>query len=470
MTTNVKKKKSAREKRILVASLIVAAVMIGGSTFAWFTSKDEVTNRLSASADYGVSIVEDFTPPENMTPGQTVNKDVSVVNTGNIDAFVRVGVENMLQITKYDGDSVTLGTESTTYYYTDGTNDTTGTATGKTLSYSLKDFGVTYSVDTNAVELSDHEYTDANGNKVANEVSLIQAGGELVVAGGKAVAVTDQVIKSGDDTNNDYFGADQYKPTATGLYIFRRTYYEGGSNSTVKYSGYWYDSGKYYALVTDVVDGTNATVYLPDSAVTETATGDGMVVTGLDASKIKVKKTVKTDAKDTASKLTMSFVKLESGTYSNVEVGSEDTATHIKAIYSTDNTVTTDDVIFYIKLEDNWANNWTYVAKNITPTDGVSTPSNIGKALGYFYLKDDLEAGATSPKLINSVTLDSTVTQQAYVDLTYDINVILDSVQVTNDEDGKETTIGASSWSSDVAITAQTAGELSNLQWTAPAP
>ncbi len=467
--TNTKKKQSSKDKRILIASVIVAAAIVAGSTFAWFTSQDEVTNRLTASADYGVSIVEDFTPPENMTPGQTVNKDVSVVNTGNIDAFVRVGVENMLQITKYDGTAVTLGTATVTNYYADGTTDTSANPDAtKTLSYTLKDFVTSYTVDTNAVELSDHEYTDANGNKVANEVSLIQAGGELVVAAGKAVAVTDQVIKSGDDTNNDYSGADQYKPTATGLYIFRRTYYERDNNSTVKYSGYWYDNGKYYALVTDV-DGTNATVYLPEGAVTEAATGDGKVVTALDASKIQVKKTVTTDAKGTADNLTMSFVKLEGTTYSAVPSGSESTATHIKVIYSTDNSATTDDVVFYIKLEDSWANNWTYVAKNITLTDGGSIPSDIGKALGYFYLKDDLEAGATSPKLINSVTLDSTVTQQAYVDLTYDINVILDSVQVTKDEDGKETTTGASeTWGSDVAVTAQTADELSNLVWTTP--
>lgn len=67
------KKKSSREKRVLIASLLVAAVMVGGSTIAWFTSKDEVTNRLSASANYGVSIAEDFQPPEDWVPGQTIN-------------------------------------------------------------------------------------------------------------------------------------------------------------------------------------------------------------------------------------------------------------------------------------------------------------------------------------------------------------------------------------------------------------
>ena len=63
MTKN--KKKTAREKRILVGAFLTAVVIAAGSTFAWFTSSDEVTNRLSASADYNVTIAESFTPPKN---------------------------------------------------------------------------------------------------------------------------------------------------------------------------------------------------------------------------------------------------------------------------------------------------------------------------------------------------------------------------------------------------------------------
>ncbi len=70
------------------------------TTFAWFTSKDEVTNRLSANADYGVSIVESFAPPENWLPGQEVNKDVYAVNTGNVGAFVEESVSGTLTITQ----------------------------------------------------------------------------------------------------------------------------------------------------------------------------------------------------------------------------------------------------------------------------------------------------------------------------------------------------------------------------------
>ena len=58
MKTTKNSKKN--ETRVLIASLSIAAVAVAGATFAWFTSKDEVTNRLSASAAYDVSIAEDL--------------------------------------------------------------------------------------------------------------------------------------------------------------------------------------------------------------------------------------------------------------------------------------------------------------------------------------------------------------------------------------------------------------------------
>lgn len=91
--------KSKKRRRVLGASCILAALIIAGSSFAWFTSKDEVTNRLTASSDYGVSIVESFVPPKNWIPGQEINKDVYAVNTGNVDAFVKEDVSGILNYT-----------------------------------------------------------------------------------------------------------------------------------------------------------------------------------------------------------------------------------------------------------------------------------------------------------------------------------------------------------------------------------
>jgi alternate signal-mediated exported protein len=97
-----KKKKTSREKRVLIASLCIAAAVMAGSTFAWFTSKDEVTNRLSANASYNVSVTENFTPPEDWVPGQTIKKEAAAINTGNVDAFVRMWLTGDMKLVKGD--------------------------------------------------------------------------------------------------------------------------------------------------------------------------------------------------------------------------------------------------------------------------------------------------------------------------------------------------------------------------------
>ena len=70
-------KKRKQKKVVLMATLSTAAVIVGGMTFAWFSSQDEVTNRLTATSGFSTSVVEDFTPPKNMTPGTEVEKDVA---------------------------------------------------------------------------------------------------------------------------------------------------------------------------------------------------------------------------------------------------------------------------------------------------------------------------------------------------------------------------------------------------------
>jgi hypothetical protein len=218
-------------------------------------------------------------------------------------------------------------------------------------------------------------------------------------------------------------------------------------------------------------------VYLPVGAVTESAAGTGNVVSALDASKIKIKTTKETAAKATKDNLTCALgtLTVSEGT-ETWENTAATAATHIKVTYNpTDENDTTtgtaDDVVFYIELDDYWKDNWTYVAD---ATDPVNQGDEIGTAIGHFYLKDDLEAGATSPKLINSVTMSNKVTQQAFVDLTYDINVVLDSVQITFDEDDYELMPGgtkannvAKPWTGGATGTAAlTDHEISSIAWS----
>ena len=86
-----KKKLSA----LLLAGILTAGVV--GGTFAWFTSKDTVTNQFATTGtdepgnpDAGIKIEEEFQKPENVLPGTETNKDVRVKSTANYDKFIKI--------------------------------------------------------------------------------------------------------------------------------------------------------------------------------------------------------------------------------------------------------------------------------------------------------------------------------------------------------------------------------------------
>lgn len=211
-----KKKKSSKEKRILIASLCIAAAVMAGSTFAWFSSSDEVTNRLSANADYGVSIAESFTPPANWFPGQEVNKDVYAVNTGSIPAFVNEDVSGVL--------TYTSETKSSTFD------------------------------STKAVKLTE------------DEVDIIKAGAFLAgafAANGTSLNNSGNIAEYfNNGPGTDPKTTDDFTPTVAGLYFFRRSIDVNATDQseTFDYAGYYFDGTDYYKLddikVNEIPTGT----------------------------------------------------------------------------------------------------------------------------------------------------------------------------------------------------------------------
>jgi len=152
---------------------------------------------LTASSDYGVSIVETFTPPKNWIPGQVINKDVYAVNTGNIEAFVEEEVSGLL-----------------------------------TYSYEVL-------VDTFGAAGVDYEELDADALKAAEAK---EAGGYL--------------IWNNAGAENGPVGTN-FTPTASGDYIFRRSVDKATNNGgtdvskeTYALEGYHYDkvTNKYYKI------------------------------------------------------------------------------------------------------------------------------------------------------------------------------------------------------------------------------
>lgn len=212
-----RKRKSKAQKKILVVSVVLAMLIVVGGTFAWFTSKDEVTNKLTAQNNYGVSIVESFTAPDNWTPGQEVNKDVYAANTGNIDAFVKTAISSAMNLT-------VAGTPV-------ATDDFSTTDVSK------------------LVELSEA----AAAGDMVDEVQAVQAGGRLVYK-------VDTLLTK----ESEIAVGTAYTPDTTGLYVFERSL-----GSDKEYAGYYYDAdnGIYYALSSleadktdDVITGFTATL------------------------------------------------------------------------------------------------------------------------------------------------------------------------------------------------------------------
>lgn len=226
-------------RSILIASCVMAALIVGGSTFAWFTSKDEVVNKISATSNYNVVAVEDFTPPNNWTPGQTVDKDVRVTNTGNVDAFVRASISGDLVLTRMTNSAA---------------------ASEDTLKKAIE-------LSTAAVNPNNPD-TSAESK---DQVRAKQAGSRLVYSADTnygAPKTYDEALLEGSgvtltkDDNNTFVTVDEgnaadFKPTTTGYYIFARSTTEdqgtAGFVSKIVYDGYYFVKGenaadKYYDI------------------------------------------------------------------------------------------------------------------------------------------------------------------------------------------------------------------------------
>ncbi|MCD7741620.1 MAG: BsaA family SipW-dependent biofilm matrix protein [Ruminococcus sp.] len=376
-TVTQRKKKTSRQKRAMVASLVIAAVIAMGSTFAWFTSKDKVTNELSAKSTYDVSIVETYNPPTNPTPGTSITKEVAAVNTGNTAAYVQVSLENALSVTnKVASASYMLG----------------------------KDYTTVTTIPTGALTIDITQTVTINGGTGYTAVQALQAGGQLVYAAG--------TLYSTGDLNG--VNSETYTPSASGLYVFYR-------NTDDTYVGYYYDSSTttYYEVTNiEVGDGashdyTNATYWKFSFVTTETKS-----------------------TSDTPSPISMTFssVIYSSTSTNQVGIGLSDSS-YIQAIYDPDSSSGSgDEIIVDIALAGTWKN---VSSTNVWVSDDWAAVYVTASKTWTFYYKHILSAGTTSEDLVTSMMIDESVTSSAYTEFTYDLNVSLESVQVV----GLETSI-----------------------------
>lgn len=86
------------KKKWTIVAITLASIATLSATFAWLQSQDNAKNHFEGSiAGNDVEVVETFTPPTNWIPGQEINKDVAVLNTGNYRSMIRVSFSEILK-------------------------------------------------------------------------------------------------------------------------------------------------------------------------------------------------------------------------------------------------------------------------------------------------------------------------------------------------------------------------------------
>lgn len=87
--------KKTNRLAFLIFTVTFSCVMVLGSTYAWFTSADSVTNEFRGTR-LAAEIQENFVPNHTWGPGTDTRKEVWVKNTGDTAAFIRVSMEEFL--------------------------------------------------------------------------------------------------------------------------------------------------------------------------------------------------------------------------------------------------------------------------------------------------------------------------------------------------------------------------------------
>lgn len=79
---------------MMLSVVVLVIALIAGGTMAWFTSEAEVLNTFTAG-EVEITIEEEFDEDAavNVNPGDTIEKEVYIENTGTKRAYIRVLLE-----------------------------------------------------------------------------------------------------------------------------------------------------------------------------------------------------------------------------------------------------------------------------------------------------------------------------------------------------------------------------------------
>lgn len=88
-----------KNKKLLIGGGILAGIALMAGTYAWLQSEDEKVNHFEGGlGGNDVAIHETWEEPTDWTPGQSVVKEVGIMNTGKYNELIRVSFKEAIQL------------------------------------------------------------------------------------------------------------------------------------------------------------------------------------------------------------------------------------------------------------------------------------------------------------------------------------------------------------------------------------
>jgi alternate signal-mediated exported protein len=392
---NRKEAKKKKKRAMLIATLGTAALIVGGLTFAWYSSRDSVTNTFKTSGNLKTVVVENFTPPTNWQPGVTTDKVVQVTNTGTIDAYTRVRFDEILTYYKDTGEKVQIPNKVVEEESEESSGTgSSGSAESETEATTLSAYSATavpyVEVDADAIDRTvDTWNSDENHNAWSN-------GGYV-----KLVATN---FTGDDDASKALASLAATVPDGATIYVKRTFNGSQDSDKQLTENGYNYEFLGYYDTGY-VVSSTNTT-------------NSGTAATGTSAERVCYEMIINPTFTDSQK------VTTDSDTNNVVTHDYIPTALACYVKKATKETVTGPDIQKYVELEfnTNGKTNASIASKPVYQSDWYFNN-------GWYYYRGTIESGQSTTPLLNAVRFKDSVTD--VINATYELTVISESTQAT---------------------------------------